>query len=296
MLDYSAARAVAAIIRTGSFEAAARELSVTPSAISQRVRTLEERLGTVLVRRGQPCTATQAGDWLCRHVEHVAMLENALIGHLPGLAGEGEQPVTLHIAANADSLGTWFLPALTRFARESGYLFDIAIDDEAHTADWLRQGRVLAAVTAMAQPVPGCVVTPLGRLAYLATASPDFARRHFPDGVTPEALSSAPALVFNQKDRLQAEWARQVTGGDPVLRSHALPSTQGFVDGCLGGLGWGLNPEMLVREHLASGRLVELRPGAGVEVALFWQVSRLAATPLRGLTRAVQAAAQVLRR
>ncbi|WP_304617220.1 LysR family transcriptional regulator ArgP [Paracoccus sp. (in: a-proteobacteria)] len=295
MLDYSAARAVAAIIRTGSFEAAARELAVTPSAISQRVRNLEERLGTVLIRRGQPCTATQAGDWLCRHIEHVGMLENALMQHLPGLAGEGVQPVTLNIAANADSLGAWFLPALTRFAGETGYLFDIAIDDEAHTADWLRQGRVLAAVTALAQPVPGCVVTPLGRLPYLATASPDFMRRHFPAGVTPEALAQAPALVFNQKDRLQARWARRVTGLDPVLRCHALPSTQGFVDACLGGLGWGLNPAMLVRDHLAAGRLVELCPGAGVEVALFWQVSRLAAVPLRGLTRAVQAAAQVLR-
>ncbi|MBM3606518.1 MAG: LysR family transcriptional regulator ArgP [Alphaproteobacteria bacterium] len=293
MLDYAGARAVAMIVQTGSFEGAARVLNVTQSAISQRVRNLEERLGTVLIQRGQPCTATDAGAWLCRHMEHVGMLEEALLEHLPGLANPGDvQRVTLEIATNADSLGTWFLPAVASFAQQSGYLFNIAIDDEQHTLDWLRQGRVLAAVTSRDRPVQGCMVKPLGRLRYHATASPDFVQRHFPDGVTVQALAEAPALMFNPKDNLQQAWVRQVFGQSSALFCHSVPSTQGFVDACRAGLGWGLNPAMLVTDHLASGALVEIVPKTTFDVPLFWQISRLVADRLQGLTQAVLAAAE----
>lgn len=292
-LDYAGARAVAMIVQTGSFEGAARVLNITQSAVSQRVRNLEDRLGTVLIQRGQPCTATEAGAWLCRHMEHVGMLEEALLEHLPGLANLGDgQRVTLEIATNADSLGTWFLPAVAAFANQSGYLFNIAIDDEQHTPDWLRQGRVLAAVTSLDRPVQGCIVKPLGRLRYQATASPDFMRRHFPSGVTLQALAEAPALMFNPKDNLQQAWVRQVFGQSPALPSHSMPSTQGFVDACRAGLGWGLNPVHLVADHLASGALVELMPGTCFQVPLFWQISRLAADRLKSLTQVVLAAAE----
>lgn len=290
MFDYAAARAVALVVQTGSFEAAARALGVTPSAVSQRVRNLEERLGTVLIRRATPCTATEKGAWLCRHMEQVGLLEHALFEHLPDL-GEAA-PVTLSIATNADSLGTWFLPAASGFAADTGHLLNIVIDDEDHTADWLRSGRVVAAVTALGAPVQGCTVRPLGALRYVAVASPDFMRRHFAEGVTPAALARAPALTFNQKDGLQRDWVRRAFGAEVALPTHWLPSTQGFVDAGLAGLGWGLNPVELVRAHLAAGRLVELVPGATLDRPLHWQVSRLAAPGLRSLAQAIVAAAR----
>jgi LysR family transcriptional regulator (chromosome initiation inhibitor) len=293
MLDYPAARAVAMIVRTGSFEGAARALNVTPSAISQRVKQLEERLGTVLVERGVPCTATERGAWLCRHLEHVGMLEKGLMQHLPGLADPAApaERVTLNVATNADSLGTWFVPAASAFAQQSGYLLNIAVDDEDHTAEWLRRGRVLAAVTSLAKPVPGCQVRPLGGLRYHATASPAYLARHFPAGVTPEALADAPALTFNQKDRLQQQWLRKTLGRAVAHPTHWLPSTHGFVEATLAGMGWALNPALLVSGHLESGRLLELVPGAVLDVPLFWQVNRLAANQLSALTRNVAAAA-----
>ncbi|MDR6953608.1 ArgP family transcriptional regulator [Ancylobacter sp. 3268] len=202
MLDYPALRAVAAVVQTGSFDRAARQLGVTPSAVSQRVKQLEERLGVVLIARGSPCTATETGDWLCRHMETVGMLEGELLAHLPALIDPGAagQKVTLHIATNADSLGTWFLAAMSAFARHSPYLLNIAVDDQDHTADWLRRGRVIAAVTSVEEPIAGCRRTSLGALRYLATASPGFIARHFAGGVTPQAILEAPALTFNQKD------------------------------------------------------------------------------------------------
>ncbi len=288
-MDYAGLRAVAMVVQTGSFEKAALALHVTPSAISQRVKQLEERLGAVLILRGNPCTATEKGEWVCRHMEHVGMLESELFSQLPALLSSDEvsSRVTLHIATNADSLGTWFLKAVSAFTHQSGFLLNVAVDDQDHTAEWLQRGRVLAAVTSLEKPVQGCRVTPLGFLRYHATASPAFIDRYFPKGVTETELAQAPALTFNQKDRLQQQWISQVFGASIVHPTHWLPSTQSFVDAALLGMGWGMNPALLVRSHLAEGRLVELVAGTPFDVPLFWQVNRLAADRLRSLTDAV---------
>ncbi|MBR0556559.1 LysR family transcriptional regulator ArgP [Ciceribacter sp. L1K23] len=291
MLDYQALRALAAVVRTGSFEKAARTLAVTPSAVSQRIKQLEERVGAVLVARGTPCLATEQGAWLCRHVEQVELLEGNLMEHLPALKPEtGAMPVTVSIATNADSLGTWFLAAASDFAKSSGMLLDIAVDDQDHTADWLKAGRVLAAVTGLDKPVTGCRRHPLGSLRYHATASPDFVARHFPDGVTPEALAQAPALTYNQKDRLQARFLELAFGREIAVPTHLLPSTHAFVEAALSGMGWGMNPAILVAHHLQSGHLVDLVPGIVIDTPLDWQVNRLVAGELDGLTKAVVAA------
>jgi len=294
MLDYPALRAVSAVVQTGSFEKAASMLNVTPSAVSQRVKQLEERLGIVLIARGNPCTATEKGAWLCRHMENVGMLEGELLKQLPGLVDPGEprQRVTLHIATNADSLGTWFVSAVSNFAKGSEYLLNIAVDDQDHTAEWVQRGRVIAAVTSLEKPIQGCRRTSLGALRYHATASPDFVARHFAKGVTPEAIINAPALTFNQKDRLQSRWIGQTLGEDLAFPTHWLPSTQGFVDASLSGMGWAMNPIQLVRGHLASGRLVELIPDTPLDVPLYWQINRLAADRLSELTREVTTTAK----
>ena len=293
MLDYAALAALAAVVREGSFERAAGALGVTPSAVSQRVRALEERVGAVLVLRGQPCLATAAGAQLCAHVDRVRLLEGEVAALLPGLAGAGQDgPLTLRVAVNADSLGTWFMGAAARFARDTGAMLDLVLDAEEHTADRLRSGEVLAAVTADPVPVQGCRTRPLGALRYVATASPEARRAWFPEGPTPAALAAAPVLRFDRRDRLQLRWTREVAGVDLAAPTHWLPSTQGFVDACLAGLGWGLNPLALVEGHLAAGRLVEVAPGHRLDVPLHWQFARIGARMLADLTGAAVAAAR----
>jgi LysR family transcriptional regulator, chromosome initiation inhibitor len=294
MLDYPSLAAVAAIVRAGSFEGAARALNVTPSAISQRVKLLEERLGSILIIRGQPCTATATGKLLCSHVEQVGLLEQELRGALPrlGQAGVENNRVTLRVAVNADSLATWFIGAVSRFTARGGDLLDVALDDEEHTVEWLRSGEVLAAVTAHTQPVQGCNSVPLGRLYYCAAASPDFVRRYFPDGINAAALAGAPSLRFNRKDHLQAQWAKRVCRREVEVPAHWFPSTHAFVDAAMAGIGWGMNPELLVRQHLASGKLVELVPGRRLSIPLYWQHTRLQVPVVERLTRAVVEAAR----
>ncbi|WP_445501766.1 LysR family transcriptional regulator ArgP [Microvirga sp. G4-2] len=290
MLDYALLSALAAVIRTGSFERASQQLNVTPSAISQRIKLLEERVGTVLVVRGQPCLATEVGQRLCQHVEQVALLESSMRQTLPGLQAE-TRPMTLRIAVNADSLATWFVQAM---AQTKGFLFDLVLDDQDYSADWLRRGDVMAAVTSHGMPIQGCNCRPLGALRYIATASPGFIERWFPDGFGKESAIHAPSLIFNQKDRLQSMWLRQVFGAEIQPPLHWLPSSQAFVDAALAGLGWGMNPETLVREHLRTGQLVALNPQVHLEVPLFWQESRIVGQVMSDVTRAVLRTARAI--
>lgn len=289
MPDHAQLAALAAVHRRGSFDRAAAELHVTPSAISQRIKALEEAAGTLLLRRGPPATATPAGLRLIRHHDAVQLLERELAADLPALS---PGPATLRVAVNADSLATWVLPAL---AATPGFLFDLVIDDQDVSQDWLKRGEVAAAITGHPGPLQGCDTLPLGRLRYRATASPAYVARWFPDGPTPAALASAPALTFSENDRLQDRWAAALAGGPVPFPSHRLASSHGFVDACRLGLGWALNPETLIRDDLAAGRLVELAPDRPLDVALYWQFTRLAAPALRGLTAAIRAqAARVL--
>ncbi len=290
MLDYALLSALAAVVRSGSFERAAQQLNVTPSAISQRIKLLEERVGTVLVIRGQPCLATEIGQRLCQHVEQVALLESSMRQSLPRLQAD-TRPVTLRIAVNADSLATWFIQAM---AETEGFLFDLVVDDQDYSADWLRRGEVMAAVTSRDTPIQGFNCRPLGALRYAATASPGFVERWFPNGFDKESAARAPSLIFNQKDRLQSLWLRQVFGADIQPPQHWLPSSQAFVDASLAGLGWGMNPEILVKDHLRAGRLVALDARFPFEVPLFWQESRIVGPVMADVTRAVVRTAQAM--
>ncbi|ODV09354.1 MAG: transcriptional regulator ArgP [Rubrivivax sp. SCN 70-15] len=291
MLDYASLSALAAVVREGSFERAALALHVTPSAVSQRIRSLEERVGCALVVRGQPCRATEAGRRLCLHVDRVRLLEQELQGTLPRLAPEGVTRVALPIAVNADSLATWFAPALATFAADARVLVDLAVDDQDHTAEWLRSGAVLAAVTGTARPAAGSDSRPLGAMRYVAAASPAFVARHFAHGVAAGSLAQAPSLVFNAKDELQARWVRRLCHRHVELPRHTVPSPQAFVVAAAAGMGWGLHPQALIDAHLLDGSLVELVADTPLDVPLYWQHARAASAWVEGLGRAVLAAA-----
>ena len=291
MLDYAALAALAAVIREGSFERAALTLHVTPSAVSQRIRALEERVGCALVVRGQPCQATETGRRLCQHVDRVRLLEQELQGTLPALAPDGAARLSLPVAVNADSLATWFAPALARYAAEAPVLVDLAVDDQDHTSEWLRSGAVLAAVTGSGRAASGCNSRPLGAMRYRAAASPAFVARHFAGGVGAGSLVQAPSLVFNSKDELQARWVRRLCHRDVDLPRHRVPSSHAFVAAALAGMGWGLHPQALIAAQLKAGTLVELVPRAPLDVALYWQHARAASALLEPLTREVVAAA-----
>lgn len=283
MLDYNALATLAEIIRLGSFEGAAAALHVTPSAVSQRIRTLEDRMGAILIDRGPPVQATAQGLRLAAHLDQVRLLET-------GLGDIAPEPAVLRLAMNADSLAAWAMPAL---ASAPG-LVDLVIDDQDHALDWLRGGMVVAAITSDRCPVPGCDSLRLGAMRYRATASPGFVARYFPRGVTAESLAFAPSLSFNAKDALQVRWARALTGIRLSLPTHRIPTAHGFAQAARLGMGWGLNPELMIRHDLQHGSLIDLAPGLPLDVPLYWQFSRITAPALAPLTDAIRQAAKAV--
>ncbi len=286
LIDPNHLAALSAILRLGSFEAAAAELSVTPSAISQRVKALEDSVGLSLIHRGSPCTGTPAGLRIAKHAEDIGLLEAQLSRELS--LESGAVPTRVRIAVPADSLATWFVDAM---AQVDNMLFDLVIDDQDYSADWLRRGEVSAAITVGGQSVTWCDAQPLGTLRYLATASPGYVRKWFPDGVSAKSLTKAPCLTFNRKDNLQKLWIRENIDARVSPPSHFMPSPQAFVDAACAGLGWGMNPVSMVENLVSEGNLQEIVPDTPIDVPLTWQVGRILTPALAPLTSAVRRAA-----
>lgn len=286
-----------AVIEEGSFEAAARRLAVTASAVSQRIKALEDRLGQVLVVRAVPSRPTPAGEKLLRRVRPMQALEaDALADFLPSDAGESSAPRTVAIAVNDDSLATWFLAAVALLATQHGYLFDVRVDDQDHTLDLLRDGSVLGAVSSQGTPLQGCNAHALGAMRYRAIASPELAARYFPAGLDSDSLARAPMIVFDRKDELQTRFIRRITRARLAPPIHYLPTSTGFVEAATLGLGWCLAPEVMIEPALRAKQLVVVDGGRWMDVPLFWQHAAVRSTVLDNVGRGLrQAARGVLR-
>jgi LysR family transcriptional regulator (chromosome initiation inhibitor) len=293
--------ALAAVVAEGSFDAAARALHVTPSAVSQRIRALENTAGSVLVRRARPVVATASGQSLLRLARQTELLGAEIAAELgaddphghpdgpsDGREADGGTPatfVTVPLAVSADSLATWVLPAL---AQVEGVTFDLHRADDSRTADLLREGVVMAAVTSQTAQVQGCRSTPLGIMRYRPACTRAFARRWFPHGPTPEALAAAPVVVFDRTDDLQDMFLRERAPGARPPRHH-VPSTVEYEESIYLGLGWG----MLLDTPSLGGRaagddIALLEPGTTVDVPLHLQQWKLRSTVLDRVTAALR--------
>jgi LysR family transcriptional regulator (chromosome initiation inhibitor) len=275
--------ALVAIADHGSFDAAARQLHITPSAVSQRIRALEATAGQVLISRAAPCRPTPHGASLVRLGRQTRLLYAEASQAITGATA-----VDLPVAVNADSLAVWFHDVLAEVAAWDGTAIKLRIEDQAYSQELLRRGDVLAAVTSDPAAVQGCSVEPLGALRYLPAAAPAVADR-WRRGESPD-WAAMPVMVFNDKDDLQHELLRRhgIEHGPAVV--HQVPSSADFYAAIRAGLGWGMLPEPQARVDLAAGALVRLS-GDAIDVPLYWQRWRLDSPKLAALTTAVRTAA-----
>lgn len=286
MLDYKLIEALAAVVQEGGFDRAARRLHLTQSAVSQRVKLLEEQTGQVLLVRSTPPAPTPPGKRMVKHFFQVQRLEDDLLDDMAGGKGEGFTP--LAVGVNADSLATWFLDAVRPFLETERVVLDIRADDQDRTHELLRDGEVIGCVSAMEKPVQGCRVTHLGPMDYRLLATPEFAAAWFPQGFTVAAVEKAPALAFNRKDTLHAKLYERVLDRPPAdVPVHYLPSSEKFADFIRAGLCCGMLPDQQSDHLLASGRLVDLAPGHPVRVDLFWHCWNLRSRLLESFTEAL---------
>ncbi|HEX5114646.1 MAG TPA: LysR family transcriptional regulator ArgP [Pseudonocardiaceae bacterium] len=281
-------RTLLAVVDEGTLDAAATALHVTPSAVSQRIKALEQRTGRVLLMRTKPVRPTESGQVVVRFARQLAALEGDAQREL-GIA-DGAGPARLAIAVNADSLATWFLPALTRVPQDPPVTFELFREGEAHTASLLREGRVMAAVTSASQAVAGCTVRRLGLARYVPVAAPRFAPRYLSAGPLDRCLPDAPVIVFDRRDELQDQFVRSLTSDGASSLRHYVPTSEGFCDAVAAGLGWGLVPEQQSEPLLRSGVLTRLAPER-VDVPLYWQQWKLDVPALALTARTIAEAA-----
>ena len=282
-------RTFAAVLDHGSFDAAARYLRITPSAVSQRMKALETAVGGVLVERGKPARPTASGQVILRLARQVAALEAQALRDLAAGTGDAATAFArVPVVINGDSLTTWALPALATMTAHRVSV-EVHREDQDYSAALLRQGTVMAAITSQAQPVQGCLVRPLGRMRYRPMASPGFVRTWFPDGATVEHLNDAPMVVFDRKDDLQDRYLRQRTRRPLQPPRSAIPASADFAAAVRLGLGWGMVADQQYPHD--DGSLVRIDPRRAIDVPLYWQQWRLRSTPLRLLAEAVASAA-----
>lgn len=282
-IDGQQLAAFAAVVELGSFDAAAQRLHVTPSAISQRIKALEQRVGQVLVVREKPCTATSAGVPLLRLAAQTALLESETLAEM---GGGSAHRTRIALAVNADSMATWFTGV---FTQASEFLFDIRIEDQDLSARLLREGVVMGAVTTERRPVPGCRVHLLGAMRYVPVAGAEYVQRYLPDGFTRDAAKAAPSLAWNRDDALQDQLVRKAFRKDIVRPIHYIPTAEGFGAAVRAGLGWGMYPEELVDDDFV--RITDQY----LDVPLYWQCWKLDSSTVETITAAVRNAARSLR-
>jgi len=285
-LDLDGLATLEAAVRLGTLDAAARELGVTPSAVSQRLKALESRSGQVLARRTRPITPTDAGRELVRIAAQVQILADEARGVVSGLAGR----TAVAVAVNADSLATWFLPVVGA-AMEQGVAIEVIRDDEGSSADLLRAGRVVGAVTSQPVSLQGCRAEPLGRLRYVAVAAPALVERYRGSDRCAWDLARAPLIAFDRQDGHQHVVRRRHLA-DPEVTAPTVyvPSTRDHGRAVRAGIGWAVLPEVDVVDDLRSGSLLPLTPdgSARLDVALWWQCWRLRAAVTETLTDLVR--------
>ena len=282
MFDYKLLSALAAVVEQGGFERAAQLLGLSQSAVSQRIKLLEARVGQPVLVRAMPPAPTEIGRRLLNHVQQVRLLERDLQGQVPAL-DDGGLPERLRIALNADSLATWWARALGDFCAEHRLLLDLVVEDQDVGLKRMRAGEVAACVCAAERPVAGARSLPLGAMRYRALASPAFIARHFPQGMQPARLARVPAIVFGPDDLLQHRYLAQL-GVEGGFAHHLCPSSEGFVRLTEAGFGWGLVPELQVQRELACGALVEIIPDLPLDVPLYWHHWRNGGELLTALT------------
>jgi LysR family transcriptional regulator, chromosome initiation inhibitor len=290
--DPDSLECLAAIVEEGGFERAAQRLSITQSAVSQRLRTLEAQVGTVLIVRSRPLKATSAGQLLLKHTKMLRLLRADLERDLTELAPSSlrgaREEERISIAINADSIASWALQALTGLARQ-GLPMEIITDDQDFTHEWLRQGQVLGCVTTLRQPLRGCKVMALGAMEYVAVATPALAQgRLGPELLTAHNFHAIPFVAFNRKDDLQSEFVGKAFGlKRVVLNQLFVPSSEGQL--CAVQAGWGASvvPRLLAQALIDQSLLVNLAPHFTLPLQLYWHCWNLESEVLDALTAAL---------
>ncbi|UOD31969.1 ArgP/LysG family DNA-binding transcriptional regulator [Massilia violaceinigra] len=291
-LDYRGLAVLDAVAASGSFDKAALLLGMSQSAVSQRIKALEDSCGRLLVVRGAPSVPTGLGQRLVVHFRHVKLMEAALDIDL----GRATSLPALALALDADSLATWFAQALPALLSPPRCQFNIELADGERALRLVREGAAFACVAEAdgsgggGEAAVGTSATPLGLLRYTCVATPAFAGHWFGDGFIAEAVALAPAVVSERKQL--ARFLAQEFGGELAFPHHTMPVSAALENCILHGVAYGLMPELSALSLIAAGQLIDLAPGRTWSTALAWHAWNIDTPFTRALTEHIVTSAR----
>ncbi|MGB1239669.1 MAG: LysR family transcriptional regulator ArgP [Pseudomonadales bacterium] len=261
--------AFVAVVEQQSFERAAKDLHITQSAVSQRIKQLECELGLTLLRRKPHISPTHSGYALLRYAKNLHQLDETLDRELAPTTHQGWRQVS--IACNADSLSTWLLDALAPWCKHHRVLIELKVDDQDETHHLLHSGDVIGCISALELNAAHISSTALGALEYHCIASPEFADEYFTQGVSQASLAKAPLVRFNQKDQLQHAYMERFFNLDArQSKQHFVPSADAYIKWIKLGMGFGMAPRAQIEEQLNNGELLLVTPDLPLSVPLYW--------------------------
>ncbi len=265
MIDYSALRAIEAVIEFQSFATAAKSLFISQSAVSQRINNIEAYIGERLLIRKQPYRATEKGKEYLSLLRKVSSLEQGLLRDKNDLS----TLPTIKLAINRDSLELWFYRVLQDSKLMQNLNFEIIADDQDLTLNFLKSGLVDLCISSEKNSIPNFSSIFIGKMEYRLVCAKDFYQKYFKGKENENAYLEAPAVIFDKNDETLNEVLSKVF---KLTKNHSLnliPSVQGFKNSILAGAGYGLLPLMDIKNELQNKRLIELNKKARLNIPLY---------------------------
>ena len=250
-------RVFATVAEAGSFSAAARRLHRAQSAITYTIQKLEDQTGAELFdRSGYRPVLSEAGRALLPRVRRILEEVDGFTVQARGIAGGLEPELALVI----DSMFpmTRLVEALSEFqARFPSVTLRLHVETLGAASRALLDGSAdLGLVTAFASSFPELARVPVGEIALVPVAAPEHPLAKVEGVVGPDVLRDHVQLVLTDRSPLTAGQDYGVAS----VRTWRLADLGAKHAMLLAALGWGSMPLHMVRDDLAAGRLVQLRP------------------------------------
>lgn len=247
---------IGAVHRTGSMAAAAREMGVVPSALTYRIRQVEDALDVLLFdRSSRQAKLTEAGKELLREGTRLLVELDAMANRVKRVATGWEPQLTLAVDS-VISRTTMMELCEAFFALAPPTRLRIREEALSGTLQALSSGQADLAIGVSMEPSlsKSLQSKPLGSIHFIYAVAPHHPLADAPEPVTDAMLMPYRAVAVADSVPRGSGLTVGLLGGQDIF---TVPGMQEKLDAQLRGLGGGFLPEYLARPHIASGRLVE---------------------------------------
>ncbi|MCT4333188.1 LysR substrate-binding domain-containing protein [Paracoccus sp. YLB-12] len=236
------------VARLNSIAQAAAELNVTPSAVSQQIKALEEQIGAALItRKGRSISLTETGE---RYFELISDKVDGVIRATDMMRGK-QHHTTLVIRATPTVSSKWLLPRLGRFMERVPDA-KLRIDGSNEPVDFTRDNVDLEIRHGLGG-WPGLYTEPLTPERFVPVCAPMVAAA---GSLSPQQVLELPRI---RSAKAQIQWSSRIEaqGLDPTPDARlSFDRSHMAIDAAVLGYGVALESELMIEAELRSGRLV----------------------------------------